>query len=101
MKPTDSQLLRKFSVFYGKRRFSMPFPQHPATFPYPEPDGIHFTPRRPILDGPLPYQTAIMPEFYSFPRLSPKHYMYFLSHLPAPHVSPHQDNYFVLINSNN
>jgi len=43
-------------------------------------------------------------QFYSFTRQSPKQYMYFLSHLPAPHASPHKDksvNYFVLINTNN
>jgi len=77
MYPMGSQTVRKFSAFYGKRRFGIPCLQQSATLPYPEPDGIHFTLRRPFLDDPLPYHTSIMstssklPEFCSFPRQSP------------------------------
>jgi hypothetical protein len=53
MKPQGSQLLRKFSAFYGKGKFDIPCLLQSAAFPYPEPDGIHFTPLRPILDDPL------------------------------------------------
>jgi len=107
MKPMGSHKLRKFSAFHGKRRFHIPRLQQSATLPYPQPEGLHLTPLRPFLDDPLPYHTAIMTtlsklrKFCSFPRQSPKQFMYFLSHLPAPHASPHQDNsvnYFVLIN---
>jgi hypothetical protein len=110
VKPMAYQLVRKFSAFYGKRSFDIPRLQQPSTCPCPEPDEyisyhavLFFTMLFSII-LPSILRSSKLPDFFSFPHQSSKQCMYFLSHLQAPHASPHQDNsvnYFVPINTNN
>ena len=50
-KLTGSQLVKKFPIFYGTRRFITAFPM-PGTYPYPEPAGSSPYPHIPLPEYP-------------------------------------------------